>query len=149
MSRQNARLSLANAVYEHPSLPRRKLLLSTGSHNYRPPLERSKSAPKLTAIEECDEEDEPSTSATSTMTTSSVSTFFPHPPTHHPVPSNLPALFKRSLTFPAPDSPAVAAAAAALNAVQQTPITEEDSLSDDSVESGYADEEDSPASHSE
>ena len=141
---------MANAVYEHPSLPRRKLLLSTGSHNYRPPLERSKSAPKLTAIEECDEEDEPSTSATSTMTTSSAATLFHHPNTHHPVSSNLPALFKRSLTFPAPDSPAVAAAAAAvLNAVQQTPITEEDSLSDDSVESGYADEEDSPASHSE
>ncbi|KAJ8673095.1 hypothetical protein QAD02_004356 [Eretmocerus hayati] len=52
VSRQNARLSLANAVYENPSLPRRKLLLSTGGSNYRPPLERSKSAPKLSAIEE-------------------------------------------------------------------------------------------------
>lgn len=51
-SRQNARLSLANALYENPSLPRRKLLLSTGGQNYRPPLERSKSAPKLSAIEE-------------------------------------------------------------------------------------------------
>ena len=52
VSRQNARLSLASALYENPSLPRRKLLLSTGGQNYRPPLERSKSAPKLSAIEE-------------------------------------------------------------------------------------------------
>lgn len=59
ISRQNARLSLANSVYDNPSLPRRKILLSTGSHNYRPPLERSKSAPKLMAIEESlEEEDE-------------------------------------------------------------------------------------------
>lgn len=50
--KQNARLSLANAVYENPSLPRRKILLSVGGNNYRPPLERSKSAPKLMAIEE-------------------------------------------------------------------------------------------------
>uniref|UniRef100_T1PEZ1 PID domain-containing protein n=1 Tax=Musca domestica TaxID=7370 RepID=T1PEZ1_MUSDO len=50
--KQNARLSLANAVYDNPSLPRRKILLSVGSNNYRPPLERSKSAPKLMAIEE-------------------------------------------------------------------------------------------------
>lgn len=40
-------------------MPRRKILLSTGSANYRPPLERSKSAPKLTIIEEnLGEEDE-------------------------------------------------------------------------------------------
>ncbi|XP_051157066.1 uncharacterized protein LOC127279026 isoform X2 [Leptopilina boulardi] len=52
VSRQNARLSLANAVYENPSLPRRKILLSTGGQNYRPPMERSKSAPKLFSIEE-------------------------------------------------------------------------------------------------
>lgn len=58
ISRQNARLSLANSVYENPSLPRRKILLSTGSHNYRPPLERSKSAPRLVSIEESLEEDE-------------------------------------------------------------------------------------------
>lgn len=58
ISRQNARLSLANCVYENPTMPRRKILLSTGSHNYRPPLERSKSAPKLTSIEENLEEDE-------------------------------------------------------------------------------------------
>jgi len=58
ISRQNARLSLANSVYDNPSLPRRKILLSTGSHNYRPPLERSKSAPRLMCIEECLEEDE-------------------------------------------------------------------------------------------
>jgi len=58
ISRQNARLSLANSVYENPSLPRRKIMLSTGSHNYRPPLERSKSAPRLVSIEESLEEDE-------------------------------------------------------------------------------------------
>lgn len=56
--RQNARLSLANSVYENPSLPRRKILLSTGSQNYRPPLERSKSAPKLMSIDESLEEEE-------------------------------------------------------------------------------------------
>lgn len=58
LSKQNARLSLANAVYDNPSLPRRKILLSTGSQNYRPPLERSKSAPKLMSIEESLEEEE-------------------------------------------------------------------------------------------
>ncbi|KAJ8910214.1 hypothetical protein NQ315_013791 [Exocentrus adspersus] len=56
ISRQNARLSLVNSLYENPTIPRRKILLSTGSHNYRPPLERSKSAPKLTSIEETAEE---------------------------------------------------------------------------------------------
>uniref|UniRef100_A0A8D8UI45 Protein FAM43A n=1 Tax=Cacopsylla melanoneura TaxID=428564 RepID=A0A8D8UI45_9HEMI len=55
--KQNARLSLANCVYDNPSLPRRKLLLSTGSSNYKPPLERSKSAPKLMVIEEDQEEE--------------------------------------------------------------------------------------------
>lgn len=59
ISKQNARLSLANSVYDNPSMPRRKILLSVGAMNYRPPLERSKSAPKLGAIEElCSEEDE-------------------------------------------------------------------------------------------
>lgn len=58
ISRQNARLSLVNCIYENPSIPRRKILLSTGASNYRPPLERSKSAPKLTIIEENLEEDE-------------------------------------------------------------------------------------------
>lgn len=58
ISKQNARLSLVNSVYDNPTIPRRKILLSTGSTNYRPPLERSKSAPKLTIIEENLEEDE-------------------------------------------------------------------------------------------
>lgn len=58
ISRQNARLSLVNCIYENPSIPRRKILLSTGASNYRPPLERSKSAPKLTIIEENLEEDD-------------------------------------------------------------------------------------------
>lgn len=43
-------------------MPRRKILLSVGANNYRPPLERSKSAPRLMAIEEAigeeDEDDE-------------------------------------------------------------------------------------------
>lgn len=39
-------------------MPRRKILLSTGGNNYRPPLERSKSAPKLFAIEEMEGEEE-------------------------------------------------------------------------------------------
>ncbi|BFF89781.1 uncharacterized protein DMAD_08459 [Drosophila madeirensis] len=56
--KQNARLSLANAVYDNPSLPRRKIMLSVGGNNYRPPLERSKSAPKLMAIEEAIGEEE-------------------------------------------------------------------------------------------
>lgn len=58
ISRQNARLSLANSVYDNPSLPRRKILLSVGGNNYRPPLERSKSAPKLVSIEENIEEEQ-------------------------------------------------------------------------------------------
>ncbi|XP_023177010.2 uncharacterized protein LOC111603586 isoform X2 [Drosophila hydei] len=56
--KQNARLSLANAVYDNPSLPKRKIMLSVGGNNYRPPLERSKSAPKLMAIEEAIGEEE-------------------------------------------------------------------------------------------
>ncbi|XP_053679545.1 uncharacterized protein LOC128730518 [Anopheles nili] len=64
LNRQNARLSLANSVYDNPSMPRRKIMLSVGANNYRPPLERSKSAPKLMAIEEMigeedEDEDEP------------------------------------------------------------------------------------------
>lgn len=58
ISRQNARLSLVNSVYDNPTMPRRKIMLSTGGHNYKPPLERSKSAPKLTSIEENLEEEE-------------------------------------------------------------------------------------------
>ncbi|XP_049887763.1 uncharacterized protein LOC126382082 [Pectinophora gossypiella] len=69
ISKQNARLSLANSVYDNPSMPRRKILLSVGAMNYRPPLERSKSAPKLGAIEElCSEEDEEEAEMNSTQT---------------------------------------------------------------------------------
>lgn len=39
-------------------MPRRKIMLSTGANNYRPPLERSKSAPKLFSIEELVDEEE-------------------------------------------------------------------------------------------
>ncbi|XP_059620861.1 uncharacterized protein LOC132264621 [Phlebotomus argentipes] len=58
IARQNARLSLANSVYDNPTIPRRKMMLSVGGNNYRPPLERSKSAPKLMAIEEDIDEEE-------------------------------------------------------------------------------------------
>ena len=59
ISRQNARLSLANSIHDNPSIPYRKLLLQSGTCNYKPPIERSKSAPKLTSIEEAEmEEDE-------------------------------------------------------------------------------------------
>lgn len=58
INRQNARLSLVNSLYENPRMPRRKILLSVGANNYRPPMERSKSAPKLMAIEEAIGEEE-------------------------------------------------------------------------------------------
>lgn len=63
INRQNARLSLVNSLYENPSMPRRKILLSVGANNYRPPMERSKSAPKLMAIEEAVGEEEEISSA--------------------------------------------------------------------------------------
>lgn len=52
ISRQNARLSLANTIYDNPTMPQRKILLHTGSINYRPPISRGRSAPKLHVIEE-------------------------------------------------------------------------------------------------
>lgn len=58
VSRQNARLSLANCLQDNPSMPYRKVLLQTGTCNYKPPIERSKSAPKLTSIVEADLEEE-------------------------------------------------------------------------------------------
>ena len=58
ISRQNARLSLANYIHDNPSMPYRKLLLQAGTNNYKQPIERSKSAPKLTSIEEVDLEEE-------------------------------------------------------------------------------------------
>ncbi|XP_015911431.1 protein FAM43A [Parasteatoda tepidariorum] len=58
LNRQKARLSLANAVYDCPSMPRRKLLLYRGSINFRPPIEMSKIAPKLGVIDEDDLEDD-------------------------------------------------------------------------------------------
>ncbi|PRD21680.1 UNVERIFIED_CONTAM: Protein FAM43A [Trichonephila clavipes] len=57
LNRQKARLSLANAVYDCPSMPRRKLLLYRGTINFRPPIEMSKIAPKLGVIDEDDLED--------------------------------------------------------------------------------------------
>lgn len=56
--RQNARLSLANSCLDIPLIPVRKQFLVKGMANFRPPLERSKSAPRLTAIEEIKEERE-------------------------------------------------------------------------------------------
>ena len=35
ISRQNARLSLANTIYDNPTMPNRKIMLHTGSSNYR------------------------------------------------------------------------------------------------------------------
>ncbi len=57
LSRQNTRLS-ATLACGYPSLPRRKMLLSTGVQNFRPPLSRSKSAPRLGIIEEANSEEE-------------------------------------------------------------------------------------------
>jgi hypothetical protein len=71
ISRQNARLSLANSAYENPSMPYRKILLQTGSANYRPPVERGKAAPKLKVIEEVifeEDEEETATSSSSSST---------------------------------------------------------------------------------
>ena len=58
ISRQNARLSLANCLHDNPGIPYRKLLLQAATSNYKPPIERSKSAPKLTSIEEAELEEE-------------------------------------------------------------------------------------------
>ena len=58
ISRQNARLSLANCIHDNPGIPYRKLLLQAATSNYKPPIERSKSAPKLTSIEEAELEEE-------------------------------------------------------------------------------------------
>lgn len=55
--KQKVRLSLGSDQ-NLGSLPKRKILLCTGGFNYKPPLERSKSAPKLTIIEELISEDE-------------------------------------------------------------------------------------------
>ena len=42
-------------------LPSRKLLLQTGTLNFRPPVSRSKSVPRLNSIDEVDEQEELST----------------------------------------------------------------------------------------
>lgn len=58
IARQNIRL--CGTVAGYPTVPQRKILLSTGGQNFRPPMNRSKSAPRLHSIEECgQEEDEP------------------------------------------------------------------------------------------
>ena len=56
--KQNARLSLANAADEQKTMPFRKIMLQAGSSNYRPPIEKGKSAPKLKVIEEVIYEEE-------------------------------------------------------------------------------------------
>lgn len=60
MCRQAARLSLAACLYDDyaSAIPRRKLLLAPGINNYKPPVERGKSAPKLGAIEESPEQED-------------------------------------------------------------------------------------------
>lgn len=91
ISKQNARLSLANSVYDNPTMPYRKILLHTGSSNYRPPHERGKSAPKLKAIEEEDviveeEEDEDDDG--------------PYPMSAPPFASTSPSIMRRSASEP-------------------------------------------------
>lgn len=57
--RQNTRMSLANTCQElRTKIPTRKMHLVKGQANFRAPLERSKSAPKLNSIDEDEEEDE-------------------------------------------------------------------------------------------
>lgn len=63
--RQNVRLSLASSCQDIPLIPLRKQLLIKGLANFRQPLERSKSAPKLTSIEEIIEEPEENDTAES------------------------------------------------------------------------------------
>ena len=91
--RQNARLSLANAADEQKTMPFRKIMLQPGSSNYRPPLEKGKSAPKLKVIEEVifeeDEEEEMSEESESD----------PDDPTHTPlemVSQNLRKMLKKA-----------------------------------------------------
>ncbi|XP_003374898.1 protein FAM43A [Trichinella spiralis] len=54
--RQKLRLSCSVAGLP-TTVPLRRQLLYTGGQNFRPPLDRSKSAPKLYSIEECTEEE--------------------------------------------------------------------------------------------
>lgn len=56
IARQNIRL--CGTVAGYPAVPQRKILLSVGGQNFRPPMNRSKSAPRLHSIEECGHEDE-------------------------------------------------------------------------------------------
>ncbi|XP_045024133.1 uncharacterized protein LOC116923703 [Daphnia magna] len=60
LCRQSARLSVAACLYEDyaSAIPKRKLLLAPGINNYKPPVERCKSAPKLGSIEESPELEE-------------------------------------------------------------------------------------------
>ncbi|ODN05785.1 Protein FAM43A [Orchesella cincta] len=55
--RQNARLSIVQNLYNTSATKRKLVLLNSNSHNYKPPLERSKSAPKLSCIEEYEEDE--------------------------------------------------------------------------------------------
>ena len=71
LNRQAARLSVASSLDSNPNMPYRKFLLQVGSSNYRPPVERSKSAPKLKVIEEEDDYYEESVSDSSSSSSSS------------------------------------------------------------------------------
>ncbi|VDO96371.1 unnamed protein product [Soboliphyme baturini] len=53
--RQNSRISSAHTG--HPSTPLRKQMLSIGGQHFRPPVNRSKSAPRLQCINEATEEE--------------------------------------------------------------------------------------------
>ncbi|KRZ16054.1 Protein FAM43A [Trichinella pseudospiralis] len=60
--RQKLRLSCSVAGLP-TAVPLRRQLLYTGGQNFRPPMDRSKSAPKLYSIEECIEEEQQMTPA--------------------------------------------------------------------------------------
>ncbi|KAG9511150.1 Glutaminyl-peptide cyclotransferase, partial [Fragariocoptes setiger] len=69
-SRQNSRMNISNSSSRQEislTMPLRKQILTKGSANFRPPLERSKSAPKLSMIHEIEEDENDSDVAVSTM----------------------------------------------------------------------------------
>ncbi|CAD5229869.1 unnamed protein product [Bursaphelenchus okinawaensis] len=58
LAMEKARKSVVTGTQNGEILPRRKMLLQSGTLNFRPPVNRSKSAPRLGSIDEEDEIDE-------------------------------------------------------------------------------------------
>lgn len=58
VSRQNSRLT-ASLLGTAAAVPRRRQLLTTGGQNFRPPVARSRSAPRLHSIDEEEAEEMP------------------------------------------------------------------------------------------